>query len=164
MSVNTSPEPRVSPFRPFRHPIFRWVWITSTISNFGGLIEGVGAAWMMVTLAAPASMEGVDLRQVAAGAPLTEGRPQWATLGAHETVRWGSLVLHTLPGKQPTLCDISDDPQCTRDRSDTSPLVARELHRWLVAAEQAASMKRRAPHEIANIDLDTAAAMRVWGE
>ena len=46
----------VSPFRPFRHGIFRWVWITSTISNFGGLIEGVGAAWMMVTLAAPASM------------------------------------------------------------------------------------------------------------
>ena len=48
--------PRVSPFRPFRHRIFRWVWITSTISNFGGLIEGVGAAWMMVMLAAPASM------------------------------------------------------------------------------------------------------------
>ena len=47
---------RVSPFRPFRHRVFRWVWITSTISNFGGLIEGVGAAWMMVTLAAPASM------------------------------------------------------------------------------------------------------------
>ena len=47
---------RVSPFRPFRHPIFRAVWITSTISNFGGLIEGVGAAWMMVMLAAPASM------------------------------------------------------------------------------------------------------------
>jgi len=52
----TAPAPRVSPFRPFRHRIFRWVWITSTISNFGGLIEGVGAAWMMVTLAAPASM------------------------------------------------------------------------------------------------------------
>lgn len=56
MSRSAEPAPRVSPFRPFRHPIFRWVWITSTISNFGGLIEGVGAAWMMVTLAAPASM------------------------------------------------------------------------------------------------------------
>ena len=56
MPTATAPSPRVSPFRPFRHPIFRWVWITSTISNFGGLIEGVGAAWMMVTLAAPASM------------------------------------------------------------------------------------------------------------
>lgn len=47
---------RASPFRPFRHPIYRAVWITSTISNFGGLIEGVGAAWMMVMFAAPASM------------------------------------------------------------------------------------------------------------
>jgi MFS family permease len=52
----TSPPARVSAFRPFRHGIFRAVWITSTISNFGGLIEGVGAAWMMVMLAAPASM------------------------------------------------------------------------------------------------------------
>jgi MFS family permease len=56
MPTATETSPRVSPFRPFRHGIFRWVWITSTISNFGGLIEGVGAAWMMVTLAAPASM------------------------------------------------------------------------------------------------------------
>ncbi|MGN6270455.1 MAG: MFS transporter [Sphingomonas sp.] len=56
MVETSSPSPRVSPFRPFRHRTFRWVWITSTISNFGGLIEGVGAAWMMVTLAAPASM------------------------------------------------------------------------------------------------------------
>ncbi|MBY8827181.1 MFS transporter [Hephaestia mangrovi] len=56
MNDTTSPPARVSPFRPFRHRIFRWVWITSTISNFGGLIEGVGAAWMMVMLAAPASM------------------------------------------------------------------------------------------------------------
>ena len=56
MPTATETTPRVSPFRPFRHRTFRWVWITSTISNFGGLIEGVGAAWMMVLLAAPASM------------------------------------------------------------------------------------------------------------
>ncbi|MGN6375954.1 MAG: MFS transporter [Sphingomonas sp.] len=56
MDDTTSAPPRVSPFRPFRHGIFRAVWITSTISNFGSLIEGVGAAWMMVMLAAPASM------------------------------------------------------------------------------------------------------------
>jgi predicted MFS family arabinose efflux permease len=56
MPTTSESAPRVSPFRPFRHRIFRWVWITSTISNFGGLIEGVGAAWMMVMLAAPASM------------------------------------------------------------------------------------------------------------
>ncbi|HVI99430.1 MAG TPA: MFS transporter [Sphingomonas sp.] len=48
--------PRLPLFRPFRHRIFRGVWIASTVSNFGGLIEGVGAAWMMVLLAAPESM------------------------------------------------------------------------------------------------------------
>src|SRR3546814_12874145 len=48
--------PRLSLFRPFRHRTFRSVWIASTVSNFGGLIEGVGAAWMMVLLSAPASM------------------------------------------------------------------------------------------------------------
>ncbi|MCM8729571.1 MFS transporter [Hephaestia sp. GCM10023244] len=48
--------PRLSLFRPFRHRTFRSVWIANTVSNFGGLIEGVGAAWMMVLLSAPASM------------------------------------------------------------------------------------------------------------
>lgn len=43
-------------FSPFRHGIFRSVWITSLFSNFGGMIQGVGAAWMMVALAAPAQM------------------------------------------------------------------------------------------------------------
>ena len=53
--ADTSPT-RLPLFRPFRHRTFRAVWIASTVSNFGGLIEGVGAAWMMVMLAAPASM------------------------------------------------------------------------------------------------------------
>ncbi|AZO53117.1 MULTISPECIES: MFS transporter [unclassified Mesorhizobium] len=36
---------------PFRHGIFRAVWSASLVSNFGGLIQGVGAAWMMTTIA-----------------------------------------------------------------------------------------------------------------
>ena len=54
--VDTQSTTRLPLFRPFRHRIFRGVWIANTVSNFGGLIEGVGAAWMMVLLAAPASM------------------------------------------------------------------------------------------------------------
>ncbi|RUV46206.1 MULTISPECIES: MFS transporter [unclassified Mesorhizobium] len=42
---------RVSALAPFRHGIFRAVWSASLVSNFGGLIQGVGAAWMMTTIA-----------------------------------------------------------------------------------------------------------------
>ncbi|WP_027056813.1 MFS transporter [Mesorhizobium erdmanii] len=41
----------VSALAPFRHGIFRAVWSASLVSNFGGLIQGVGAAWMMTTIA-----------------------------------------------------------------------------------------------------------------
>ncbi|WP_256751517.1 MFS transporter [Mesorhizobium sp. Mes31] len=40
-----------SALAPFRHGIFRAVWAASLVSNFGGLIQGVGAAWMMTTIA-----------------------------------------------------------------------------------------------------------------
>jgi MFS family permease len=42
---------RASALTPFRHRIFRAVWAASLVSNFGGLIQGVGAAWMMTTIA-----------------------------------------------------------------------------------------------------------------
>lgn len=42
---------RVSALAPFSHGIFRAVWSASLVSNFGGLIQGVGAAWMMTTIA-----------------------------------------------------------------------------------------------------------------
>jgi len=41
---------------PFRHGIFRSVWIATLASSFGGMIQGVGAAWMMVALGASAQM------------------------------------------------------------------------------------------------------------
>lgn len=36
--------------RPFAVPIYRTVWIASMVSNFGGMIQSVGASWMMTTL------------------------------------------------------------------------------------------------------------------
>lgn len=36
---------------PFQHPVFRAVWSANLVSNFGGLIQGVGAAWMMTSIA-----------------------------------------------------------------------------------------------------------------
>ncbi|PWG03051.1 MFS transporter [Sphingosinicella humi] len=54
------PEPAAersgSALSPFRHSIFRSVWIATLASSFGGMIQGVGAAWMMVALAASAQM------------------------------------------------------------------------------------------------------------
>ena len=38
--------------RPFQVPIFRAVWIASLVSNFGSLIQSVGASWLMTSLAA----------------------------------------------------------------------------------------------------------------
>src|SRR4028118_63176 len=45
-----------SALAPFRHPVFRSVWLASMASNFGGLIQSVGAAWLMTSLAASADM------------------------------------------------------------------------------------------------------------
>ncbi|WP_216641154.1 MFS transporter [Oceaniglobus roseus] len=34
----------------FRNPTFRTLWVAALASNFGGLVQSVGAAWMMTTL------------------------------------------------------------------------------------------------------------------
>jgi MFS family permease len=50
--IDEKPESEgASALAPFRHGIFRAVWSASLVSNFGGLIQGVGAAWMMTTIA-----------------------------------------------------------------------------------------------------------------
>lgn len=48
MPTTTASPPSVS---PLRIPIFRAVWLASMASNFGGLIQSVGASWMMTSLA-----------------------------------------------------------------------------------------------------------------
>jgi MFS family permease len=41
---------------PLRVPIFRAIWTASLASNFGGLVQAVGAAWMMTNLTTSANM------------------------------------------------------------------------------------------------------------
>lgn len=41
---------------PFRHPVFRKVWIANLGSQFGGLIQIVGASWLMLSIADSAEM------------------------------------------------------------------------------------------------------------
>ncbi len=40
-----------SALSPFRHGVFRRVWIANVVSQFGGLIQVVGASWMMLSIA-----------------------------------------------------------------------------------------------------------------
>ena len=49
-------ENRSSPFVPLRQPIFRAVWFASLASNFGGLVQAVGASWMMASISPSAEM------------------------------------------------------------------------------------------------------------
>ncbi len=53
---------------PLRENLFRRVWIAGLISNFGSLIQGVGAAWAMTQMAASADM--VALVQTAVMLPV----------------------------------------------------------------------------------------------
>jgi len=50
-----TPQP-VSALSPFRFPVFRAVWAASAVSNLGGLIQSVGASWMMTSIAPSADM------------------------------------------------------------------------------------------------------------
>ena len=51
-----APTPTPSPLAPLGNPTFRAVWLATLASNFGGLIQAVGAAWLMTSLAQSADM------------------------------------------------------------------------------------------------------------
>ncbi|MEZ5550050.1 MAG: MFS transporter [Pseudomonadales bacterium] len=50
------PVPAPSALSPLQQPIFRAVWSASTFSNLGGMIQSVGAAWLMLSIAQSADM------------------------------------------------------------------------------------------------------------
>ena len=53
---------------PFRHETFRLLWLATLVSNLGGLVQSVGAGWMMTTLTSSHNM--VALVQAAATLPI----------------------------------------------------------------------------------------------
>jgi MFS family permease len=63
----TAPPVRTGALAPLNHPVFRAVWITSLVTNFGGLIQSVGAAWMMSSIA---SAQMVALVQASVTLPI----------------------------------------------------------------------------------------------
>lgn len=67
-AVEQPPATPLSALAPFRFPVFRRIWIASTLSNFGGLIQSVGASWMMTSIAQSADM--VALVQASIALPI----------------------------------------------------------------------------------------------
>ncbi len=63
-SLPTAPPPS----SPFGVPIFRDVWIANLVSNFGRLVQGVGAAWLMTLLST--SPRDVALVQASTALPV----------------------------------------------------------------------------------------------
>ena len=59
---------RQSPLAPFRHGTFRNIWLASLASNFGGLIQAVGAGWMMTSISDSVNM--VALVQASTSLPI----------------------------------------------------------------------------------------------
>ncbi len=53
---------------PLKHETYRRIWFASLASNFGGLIQAVGAAWMMTTITASEDM--VALVQTSTALPI----------------------------------------------------------------------------------------------
>lgn len=64
-SLDSEVEPIAS---PWRSEIFRSIWIANLASNFGGLIQTVGAAWMMTALGASSQL--IALVQTATTLPI----------------------------------------------------------------------------------------------
>lgn len=62
------PTPGPSALGPFRHPVFRDVWLANMASNLGAQVQSVGAAWLMTSIAASAQM--VALVQASATLPI----------------------------------------------------------------------------------------------
>lgn len=48
--MDDRPQPRPSSLAPLGHSTFRAVWLASLVSNFGGLIQSVGSAWLMTSI------------------------------------------------------------------------------------------------------------------
>ncbi|MET0598896.1 MAG: MFS transporter [Mesorhizobium sp.] len=61
-------KPAGAPLAPFSNPTFRAIWAASLVSNFGGLIQSVGAAWMMTSITSSANM--VALVQASTSLPI----------------------------------------------------------------------------------------------
>lgn len=105
---------------------------------------------------------GRDLALLASGVSLGPSQPQIATLDTTYSARWGNLVLTGRSGAPPYLCDLLLDPTCAVNRREAMPAAVHALFRRIVAAQRAIE-PTAGPRELAVVDADTAAQLKVWG-
>ncbi|MBJ8140554.1 hypothetical protein GQS12_06340 [Brucella abortus] len=53
MKGRASGAAKSSPLAPFQNKTFRALWSATLVSNLGGLVQTVGAGWMMATRPPP---------------------------------------------------------------------------------------------------------------
>jgi len=82
-----------SPWVPFSHPVFRALWIATIVSNIGTFMQSVGAAWLMTSLSASATM--VALVQAASIFPMALLALPAGALADIIDRRWLLLVTQT---------------------------------------------------------------------
>ena len=66
--VSALPGASPSALSPFRHRLFRDVWVANLVSQFGGLVQVVGASWLMLSIADSPAM--VTLVQSSTSLPI----------------------------------------------------------------------------------------------
>ena len=90
---------------PMRYPVFRAVWCANLLANLGTLIQSVGAAWLMISIAQSAHMVAlvqtstalpVMLLSLAAGALADNRDRRLVMLGAQVFMLTVSVVLAAL--------------------------------------------------------------------
>ncbi|MEB2321471.1 MAG: sulfatase-like hydrolase/transferase [Sorangiineae bacterium] len=116
-------------------------------------------------LRVPDSVGGVDLWSTANGISPVIGRPLVATLGDTYATLIGTWMLRGRLGRAPRLCALDVDPSCVSDVLGENPIAAQALWRWTYDVESAELLPgHKVMREPADIDLDTAAALTVWGD
>lgn len=89
-----------SPFAPFRNRRFLAYWLTGLAGNFGWLIQGVGAAWLMALIGGSAAMVGLVQTSIAVPMMLF-ALPAGAVadaLGRRTVILWSQALLFAFSG------------------------------------------------------------------
>jgi len=68
-SSHNEPRERPGALAPLREPLFRNLWAANALSNIGGMVQGIGAAWLMTAMTA-GDPRLVSLVQTAAALPV----------------------------------------------------------------------------------------------
>ncbi|MEZ4300205.1 MAG: sulfatase-like hydrolase/transferase [Polyangiaceae bacterium] len=110
----------------------------------------------------PGKRPGRDLARLASGLSLGPSSPQIATLDTSYSARWGTLVLSGRSGSPPFLCDLVLDPTCAVNRREAMPAATHAIFRHIVADTRGARPATD-QRELAEVDPDTAAQLKVWG-